>query len=107
MGTYFRLRFLISIINHIHFYIILSEREGFEQHNRRLYFYFACDFAEESKVMPKLTFWSLFKFCVLVINQSISSTLSCWILFHYVLLHSHAKFQMEKIIFSLFFCDLC
>ena len=36
------------------------------------------------------------KFCVLVINQSILLTLSCWILFHYLLLHSHAKFQMEK-----------
>ena len=58
---------------------------------------------EESKVKPKLTFWSLFRFCVLVINQSISLILSCWILFYSLLLYSHAKFQIEKIIFSLLF----
>ena len=54
-------------------------------------------------VKSKLTFWGLFRFRLLVINQSISLALSCLTLFYYLSLNSHVKFQTENIIFSLFF----
>ena len=60
------------------------------------FLYFACDFVEGSKVKPKLPFRGLFKFRILVINQSISLTLSSWILF--IIFHCIAmrNFKLKK-----------